>query len=201
MGDEPLPQVSDGPPVGAEPTDAELAIRAPHDPAAFQLIYDRHFDAVFRFCYYRCGDWAEAEDLTHDVFLRAFRGLPHFRAGTHEESVRAWIFTIARRETANHWRYRSRHPSDPLTAADFVAASGPTPEEAALALDDHRLLWNLIAQLKPAQRSLLELRLAGLKDVEIARELQRSHDAIRAEQSRIIKRLRAMWRKMEGASA
>jgi DNA-directed RNA polymerase specialized sigma24 family protein len=47
-------------------------------------------------------------------------------------------------------------------------------------------------QLKPDQRELLELRLAGLKNAEIARILGRSHDAIRKEQSRIVKSLRIL---------
>jgi len=51
-------------------------------------------------------------------------------------------------------------------------------------------MLRLLDQLKPAQRDLLQLRLAGLRNAEIARILGRSHDAVRKEQSRIIQALR-----------
>ena len=69
-----------------------------------------------------------------------------------------------------------------------------TPEEAAIAADDHRVLHSLLAQLKPDQRDLLELRLVGLNDAQIARVLGRSHDAVRKEQSRTISTLRSLAR-------
>ncbi len=57
---------------------------------------------------------------------------------------------------------------------------------------DHRLVLALLAQLNPDQRDLLQLRLVGLNDKEIASVLNRSHDAIRKEQSRTIKTLRGL---------
>jgi len=70
--------------------------------------------------------------------------------------------------------------------------STPTPEEAAITTDDHQFIHALLTQLRPDQRELLELRLAGLKNAEIARILGRSHDAVRKEQSRIVQSLRVL---------
>jgi RNA polymerase sigma-70 factor (ECF subfamily) len=67
-----------------------------------------------------------------------------------------------------------------------------SPEALALATDDARTIQVLLAHLSADQRDLLELRLAGLTDAEIARALGRSHGAVRTSQYRAIARLRAL---------
>ncbi len=171
-------------------TDAALVARAQADRRAFAPLYDRYFGPVFRFCFYRAGDWQEAEDAASDIFANVLANLARFRDDGRAEGFRCWLFTIARHVVAN--RHRARHLDEPLAAAVFVADLAPTPEESALAADDHRFVLALLAQLKPDQRDLLELRLAGLNDAEIARVLGRSHDAVRQEQSRTIKTLRSL---------
>ncbi len=170
--------------------DAALVARARDDRAAFAPLYDRYFNAVFRFCFYRVGDWQEAEDAAGDIFANVLANLVRFRDDDRADGFRCWLFTIARHVVAN--RHRARHLDQPLAAAAFIADLSPNPEESALATDDHRFLIALMAQLKPDQRDLLELRLVGLNDAEIARVLGRSHDAVRQEQSRTIKALRSL---------
>ena len=80
-----------------------------------------------------------------------------------------------------------------------MADAAPSPEELALAADDHRLMHDLLSRLKTEQRELLELRLAGLTDAEIARVLGRSHDAVRKAQSRAIGILRGFLGSGAGA--
>ncbi len=72
-----------------------------------------------------------------------------------------------------------------------MAAADRSPEEHAIASDDHAYLRTLLLTLKDDQRDLLELRLSGLTDAEIARVLGRSHDAVRKSQSRALQALRA----------
>jgi len=170
--------------------DTALVARARDDRAAFAPLYDRYFNPVFRFCFYRVGDWQEAEDAAADVFASVLASLARFQDGDRADGFRCWLFTIARNVVAN--RRRARRFDAPLDAAAFVADAAPTPEEAALTDDDHRLVRALLLRLKPDQRDLLELRLAGLNDAEIARVLGRSHDAVRKEQSRAIQTLRSL---------
>ena len=177
---------------GSTLPDASLLATAQHDLAAFAPLYNRYFDPIFRFCYYRLGDWHEAEDAAGDVFARALSGLSHVRAGECADGFRCWLFTIARHVVANSHRDHARHPAQPLDHAVSLFATGPGPEDISLAADDHRFLRHLLAQLKPEQRDLLELRLSGLNDAQIARVLGRRHDAVRKEQSRTIKALRSL---------
>lgn len=177
-------------PFAAPLTDAWLVARARGDRAAFAPLYDRYFGPVFRFCFYRVGDWQEAEDATADIFANVLAGLPRFQSGDRDDGFRCWLFTIARNVVAN--RRRGQRFDAPLAAAADLPDAAPSPEEAAFADDDHRLVRSLLARLKPDQRDLLELRLAGLNDAEIARVLGRSRDAVRKEQSRTIQLLRSL---------
>jgi RNA polymerase sigma-70 factor (ECF subfamily) len=172
--------------------DALHVVRAQHDRRAFEPLYHRYFDPVFRFCFYRLGDWQEAEDATGDIFANALANLARFRPDERDDGFRCWLFTIARNAIANRRRDRARHPQQPLESAESQLDYAPTPEEAALTADDHRTLIRLLARLKPEQRDLLELRLVGLNDAQIARIVGRSHDAVRKEQSRAIKTLRSL---------
>jgi RNA polymerase sigma-70 factor (ECF subfamily) len=177
---------------GSDLPDAVLVAHAQYDRHAFEPLYHRYFDAVFRFCFYRLGDWQDAEDATGDVFAKVIANLDRFREDGREDSFRCWLFTIARNVVANRRRDRARHPTQSLEAAESLFDDALTPEEASLVADDHQTLRSLLARLTPDQRDLLELRLVGLNDKEIARVLDRSHDAIRKEQSRTIRTLRGI---------
>jgi RNA polymerase sigma-70 factor (ECF subfamily) len=180
-------------------SDAALVAAAQRDPRAFAPLFDRYWAGVFRFCYYRLADWPEAEDAAGDVFANALAALPRLRLDEREDAFRCWLFTIARRVVANRHRHRARHPARPLATALGLADAAPSPEEIALAADDHRLVYELLTWLKPEQRELLELRLAGLTDAEIARVLGRGHDAVRKAQSRAIGLLRGFLASGAGA--
>jgi RNA polymerase sigma-70 factor (ECF subfamily) len=171
-------------------SDGLLVQSAQTNRAAFEPLYDRYFDAIYRFCFFRLGDSHRAEDATSEVFTKALANLSQFRYQTQEDGFRCWIFAIARHVVTDHHRDHARHPSDPLDLAEGVLDEAPTPEEVALDADSHHQVLALLARLKPNQRDLLELRLAGLKNAEIARILGRTHDSVRKEQSRIVHLLR-----------
>ena len=166
--------------------DAALVARARADRREFAALYRRYADSVYRFCYRRLGSHEAAEDATSQVFTRAFVAFPRFRDG----SFRAWLFTIAHRAVADH--YRAERPTAPLATASDRADAAASPEEAACAAETGRVIRTLLARLPPDQRRTLELRLAGLTDAEIARVLGRSHGAVRTSQYRALLRLRAI---------
>lgn len=176
--------IEDEPLHDADETDA--VARAQLDPGAFAPLYLRYTDPIYRYCYRRLGNKAAAEDATSQVFLKALAALPSYRAG----SFRSWLFTIAYHVIADSFRER---PSVWLsTDAPDPVDPGPTPEEAALDVESRRGVRALLAGLPEDQRRVVELRLAGLSGVEIARVLGRSHGAVRALQFRAAARLRDM---------
>jgi RNA polymerase sigma-70 factor (ECF subfamily) len=175
----------------ASPDDRELLAAAQLDPAAFDRLFDRYGDPVLNYCYYRLGTWEEAEDAAQQIFANAFSAVGRFR-DRESGSVRSWLFTIAHHEVANRRRAFARHPASPIDTAFELVDPGPTPEELAVAADHQGRVLGLISQLSRDQRQTLELRLAGLTDIEIASVLGKSPGAVRAVQSRAIARLRGL---------
>lgn len=174
-----------------EAADAALVARARRDRQAFTPLYERYFDAVYRYCYHRLGSWEEAEDAASLIFTNALAALPRFRDGTGAPSgsFRSWIFAIAHNAIGNS--YRTQKASLDLATAAEVADQGPSPEELVLAAENAHAVRTLLAHLPPDQRLLLELRLAGLNDAEIAEVVGMSHGAVRVAQHRAMVRLRA----------
>ena len=165
--------------------DATLVDRARCAPDAFAAIYDRYFDAVYRYCYHRLGSREAAEDATSQVFLQALAALPHYREGG---TFRSWLFTIAHHQIVN--RHREQRPDRTLDAANEHPDPMPLPDDLAAAADERRALAAAVAKLPPDQRRVIELRLAGLTGPEIANVLNRSHAAVKMLQLRAIERLR-----------
>jgi RNA polymerase sigma-70 factor (ECF subfamily) len=174
--------------------DARVVALAKRDPRAFAPLYDRYFEPVYRYCYRRLGDGEAAADATAQVFAKALAALPRYREDA--PSFRSWLFAIAHNVIVDD--LRSRRSVAPITAADHVAATDPSPEEAALTDEAGCTVRALLAMLPPDQRQILELRLAGLTGPEIASALGRSLGAVKIAQVRAFARLRA---KMEPVSA
>ncbi|MCB1248493.1 MAG: sigma-70 family RNA polymerase sigma factor [Acidimicrobiales bacterium] len=83
----------------------ELALAAAAgDRRAFDAFVRATAPEVTRLCAH-LGDPRHAEDLTQEVYLRAMRALPGFRA---ESSARTWLLSIARRTCADHVRRQTR---------------------------------------------------------------------------------------------
>jgi len=186
------------PSVAAE---ALLVARAQHDPANFGPLYEAYLDPIFRYCFYRLGSAQAAEDAASTVFIRALEALPRYRPAARAGSFRSWLFTIAHNVVANQHRATTRRPIAPLAAASVVPDDHPSPEDYALARDDAHTIQSLLARLPAEQRQVVELRLSGLTDQEIAHVLGRSHGAIRTAHYRAVLQLRALFGAQPGESS
>jgi RNA polymerase sigma-70 factor (ECF subfamily) len=177
---------------GMTGAEALMVARAQRDPAAFAPLYETYFDAVYRYCYYRLGERGAAEDAASLVFTNALAALPRFRASERPGSFRSWLFAIAHNVVVNQHRDRGRRAVTPLADATDVPDAAPSPEEAAVAAEARQTIHDVLAQLTDEQRRVVELRLAGLADAEIAQVLGRRHGAVRATQYRALLRLRSL---------
>jgi RNA polymerase sigma-70 factor, ECF subfamily len=184
-----LPQAEARGIAGILDRDARLVALAKSDPRAFAPLYARYFDPVYRYCYRRLGHPEAAADATSHVFAKALAALPGYREDA--PSFRSWLFTIAHNVITDD--LRARRPVAPIDAAAYVAATGPSPEEAVLTDETGCTVQRLLAQLPPDQRQILELRLAGLTGPEIAAALGRSLGAVKIAQVRAFARLRATF--------
>jgi RNA polymerase sigma-70 factor, ECF subfamily len=105
---------------------------------------------------------SEADDVTQDTFVRAWRALPNFRA---ESSGRTWLLSIARRACVDAVRRRSRWRR--LTNRLHTESVPATPGTSAL--DEVHGLEDLVSRLVPAQREAFVLtQITGCSYAEAA---------------------------------
>jgi RNA polymerase sigma-70 factor (ECF subfamily) len=168
-------------------TDRELVEQALADPTAFLAIFERYRDPVHRYCHRRLNTREAAEDATQTVFLRAFE---HLATCKDRSGFRSWLFVIAHNVVIDAWR-RSK-PVHSLDTASEIQDLQRSPEDEAIAATDHVQIRTLLAQLPEQQRDVVELRLQGFADKEIADILGKSHQAIRATQHRALVHLRTL---------
>jgi RNA polymerase sigma-70 factor (ECF subfamily) len=157
------------------------------DHGALGELYDRFRDRVARFATGRLGDPEKAEDVTSETFEGVLRGLPGYRPGTDFE---AWLFTIAHRRVADHFRRRARRREVDLDEARWAAtASGP--EDAVLAAERRAEVAVAFRRLRPDQQEVLALRvLGGLSAAQVAEVVGKSEGAVRVAQHRALLDLR-----------
>lgn len=89
-----------------------------------------HADALYRTAYHLCRNRVEAEDLTQETYLRAFRAFGSFRGG----NIRSWLFTILRHAFLDECRRRTRRCESPIDdfGPERLGTSEPSAESEAL---------------------------------------------------------------------
>jgi len=166
---------------------------ARHDRRAFAPLYDAYVGLVWRYAMRRLGDADRAAEVTSVTFARALAGIASFRPRSHgvDTGFRAWLMTIARNALIDSVRRERPSASldDPAVAASLVD-DAPSPEGAAVAAEERRRVFDALACLPPAQRRIVELRLAGLKSAEIAEALGMTVSAVNTAHYRAFARLR-----------
>lgn len=179
----------------AIPDDLEMVERARRNRMAFDELYDRYVESVYRFCNRRLHDDDHAAEATAQVFERAWTGLDRFR-GNDALSFRAWLFQIANRLVIDAYRER---PNLPLEHAGELPESNIAylPGPAAERHERQERLRQALAQLPDEQRHIVEMRLSGLNGVEIAAALGRTHSSIKSSQFRAYTRLRELLSGLE----
>ncbi|MEY2472599.1 MAG: hypothetical protein QOK28_1928 [Actinomycetota bacterium] len=138
-------------------TDAEIVEDSLREPAAFAAIFDRHYDAVFRFAERRVG-YDAAREIASDVFMTAFRLRDKFAPDT--ASARPWLFGIAARKVMHeHRRFaRSTNALRRLGARRIATElEADTVARAVDAASQAEALRAALATLDPQSRELLLL--------------------------------------------
>jgi len=116
-------------PAGQEADAAiHVRLRSGQYPEAFALLLPFFRDRVFRLCFSILRERSWAEDVTQDVFVRIWRGLPGF-AG--QSSLSTWIYAISRNACLSELRKRRPHVS-----IDDDSEDGYNPTIAALSIED-----------------------------------------------------------------
>jgi RNA polymerase sigma-70 factor (ECF subfamily) len=138
---------------------------------------------VYRYLCSRTGNAADAEDLTAQVFLEALQALPRYK---HRGHFAAWLFTIARRRAADHYRQPTLLPLDELLAP----ADDDDPLAQAVRTETLAHLHRLVSGLDEPDVELLRLRYAaGLTFAQIGATLNQREGAVKMRLHRLLTKL------------
>ena len=157
-------------------------------------LYERHYDEVLAFCARRVGR-TEADEAAADVFAVAWRRLDEIEW----ETVRPWLFGIARRVVASRWRSAGRQRRLVGRVSSLAPIPRELPEEQVVRRAEDEEVLNIVRGLRSADREVLLLAAwEELTAQEIADTLAIS---VSAAEQRLHRAKRRLAQALQGAHA
>jgi RNA polymerase sigma factor (sigma-70 family) len=176
---------------GRPPLEDELVVRARRgDARAYEDLVREHQTIAYRLAYVVTRDAAEAEDVTQDAFVKAYRALGRFRPGA---PFRPWLLSIVANEARNRRRSAGRRAELALRAAEERRPGGaaPSPEAALLDAERRAALLAAVEGLREEERLVVTLRFfLDLGEEETAAALGVPRGTVKSRLSRALGRLR-----------
>jgi RNA polymerase sigma-70 factor (ECF subfamily) len=155
----------------------------------FTELYRTHLRDVYSYAYYRIGNHHDAEDLTEQTFLQAYRHFERAQRESNGRPLRPWLIRIAHNLAANYYRDRSRRPQTGLDDAGALSAPHGT-EDLVEEREELRDVLSGVSQLPDDRREALIMRFAlGMDNREISRALGRTEGATKVLIHRAIRQL------------
>lgn len=149
---------------------------------SFQDMYRKYSPDVFRFAYWLCRNYHDAEDITSETFVRAWAGSSKLNAQT----LKGYLLKIAR----NLWLDQLKRGKRFTTVPDAATDGTPDPEETAIRAERGQAVQQALAELKSSDRHILFLRYSEeLSYQEIAACLGVRLDTVKVTLHRAKKRL------------
>lgn len=163
---------------------ADLVVRASQgEGGAFGRLYQIYSDRIYNYIYYKTGHSADAEDLTEQVFIKAWEAITRFRF--EGKPFAAWLFKVARNTVIDH--YRTRKTESDLSEVISAIAHDGDPEAFAQRRATAQALMTAIRSLTDEQQQVILLKFVdGMDNTEISATMGKQEGAIRALQYRAL---------------
>lgn len=159
------------------------------DSGSFGVLYDKYMPPIYRFILVKVGHKHDAEDLTHQVFLKAWQNIGTYADEGHPFS--SWLYKIANNSVIDHYRTKKTDISIEWIPEEKVGSNEndiPSQVDQEINLDKIRIG---IMKLEQDQQSVLLMKFVNdLSNTEISEALGKSEGAIRVIQHRALKQLK-----------
>jgi len=176
--------------VGRPLDERQLVARARRgDADAYEELVRTYQGIAFRTAYVLAGNAADAEEATQDAFVKAYRALWRFRAGS---PFKPWLLRIVANEARNRRRSAGRRAALALRAAQVPSGeAAPSPEAVLLDADRREELFAALGRLGEADREAIACRyFLDLSEAETAAALGVRRGTVKSRLSRALERLR-----------
>ena len=156
---------------------------------AFETVVSAHHGEIYKYLQRVIGRTGEAEDLSQETFLRAFRA---YGSLPGEANVRAWLFSIATNLAKNHFRSETRRRrAYSEVKASMRETTDPAPEAELASRQTGALVDGIVRRLPPKQRlAFTQRKMHGLDYEAIGRSLGCSAESARAHVFQALRKIR-----------
>lgn len=163
------------------------------DKRVFGLIYDCYADRIYRYVFFKTNHLFDAEDLTAEVFLKAFENIQSYEI--RDCPFSAWLYRIAHNAVVDYYRLKGKTPLKTLEEGDIPTSEHHDPEIVILSNLDSEALCQALERLTEEQREVVLLRfIEGLPARQVAEIMEKPEGAVRALQRRGLKALSRIFR-------
>jgi RNA polymerase sigma-70 factor, ECF subfamily len=139
------------------------------DSAAFSDLLNRYERRVYSFAYSMCGNAADAEDLTQEVFVQVYRSLPSFRG---DSQFSTWLYRVAMNVCLQQRRRKSLDQAPLDDVLELAGPAGTEPEHQVMRGELQEQVRSAIDRLPEKQREVVVMHeTLGLTYQEIAETL------------------------------
>jgi RNA polymerase sigma-70 factor, ECF subfamily len=150
------------------------------DPSAFAALWHEYQPSLLRYLRVTTGD--AAEDVASETWAAVATSITRFDGD--DTAFRAWLFTVARRRSVDHFRRESRRPSVPVDPMSLgtasIASLGVDPGDSAVDRLETEAALRRISELPAAQSDAVMLRaIAGLDVAHVAAIMGKRPGAVR----------------------
>jgi RNA polymerase sigma-70 factor (ECF subfamily) len=155
----------------------------------FAAFYEQSFGRVYNYARHRTGSAARADEIVSDTFSRAFKSWSRFDEANGDR--RTWLFSIAFRAVADHYRSEKRGVWSSLEEVPDPRDQEAGPAQLAEDQDEKRLLTAALAELEDEPREIVSLRFfGGMTNRAIAELMSLSESNVAVILFRAVRRMR-----------
>jgi RNA polymerase sigma-70 factor, ECF subfamily len=156
---------------------------------SFEAMMAEHHTEIYRYLLRVTGRPSDADDLSQETFLRAFR---NHRSLPADANRRAWLFTIATNLSRNHFRAQKRRRlAYAAVSATTDPADGMAPDQTTLSRETGALVETIVSHLPLKQRlAFVQRKIHGLDYDAVGMSLQCSPESARAHVFQALRKIR-----------
>jgi RNA polymerase sigma-70 factor, ECF subfamily len=174
----------------AVPQDSEGLVKQARSgvEAALSELYDRYFIKIYRFIFFRVGHKETAEDLSEDVFVKAFASLHTLE---NDAVFEGWLYQIARNKVIDY--YRSKKALVPIEEVENTLEYETNIVDIVNLDFQQKTLIKFLKELTAEQQVVIKLKFfEDLTNQEISHILGKEEGAVRVIQHRAITKLKSL---------
>jgi len=153
------------------------------DQEAFGALYDEYVDPIFRYVYYKVGNFAESQDLTGQAFLKAFENIDSFEM--RDVAFSSWLYRIAHNLVVDYFRRESKRENVLIEEQPTAVSAEGNPVDAVIADMESDRLYRALQKLTHNQREVIVLKfIDNLSNAQVAEIMGISVGAVKSVQKR-----------------